>query len=327
MRTHFDVLLPFHENNNFLEQAFASVAASTGVNLNIILIDDRKDNSGDTPFISSRKHKIEIVKTPGGVGYGEALKIGSNYLASDNVAIMNSDDLIAPHKFLVQLQSLETCEISLAGIKRINVNNRDTFSIGGNQKFISYDPFFLSLGSYGANASWAMRRDWWKSHAFFDSSPALDWRIALKSFPKSNISYSSEDLYYYRKHGQQHTSIYRSEENYTELYLLWRNHVNYYLDEYFTENVFSIFATPWRKTPSINLDEIQQWLRSIDRFTDSLPRDLAAKIDYFVKRRILISLINSKTTIRNKLWLLNHSGNALLKVAQDISVTIHDTKL
>ncbi len=317
MNSHMDVLLPFHVDNQYFREAVQSVLSSVNIRLNVILIDDRTDRSNAIPRFNLFGHDLQIVRTLGGVGYGKALEVGSKYLLSETVALMNSDDLIAPEKFSRQLLSLQSAELSITGIKRTSSEGRNSISLAGNQNFSSYDPHLLIFGAYGANATWAMRKSWWLANSFFDSAPALDWRIAMRSFNHTSISYIPEALYSYRRHQTQHTVANKSTEIYSDLYQEWQLFLSSYFDVNTSFEVFSLIATPWKRLTHVDIRELDQWLVNLEGSTVDLPDEIQRTIRYLVERRLLIASINPALPNKTRLKLLFESRFAIFALSRE----------
>ena len=241
-----DVLLPFHIDNLYLHECLSSLESSKGVSIRLLLIDDRKNQPCEIDLKGRVFKDLLYLKTTGGLGYGRSLELGSAFIESDQVALMNSDDIIQPDRFLKQISMLEESELSITKMCRIDSRGRMIPSITGEIRSKTYDPLFLILGAYGANATWCMRREWWAKNAIFDSNECLDWRIALKAFGKSKISYTEEPLYFYRKHSSQVTSNRSiSVERMSTVYESWSAFTKSYNLPEVSYSVFNLIATPW----------------------------------------------------------------------------------
>jgi hypothetical protein len=289
-----DVLFPFHRNNDFFLESIASLQASRDVELNPIFIDDRADKSIDLSDIFKTFPTYVYIKTTGEVGYGEALRLGSQAINSSYVALMNSDDLISPYRLIKQIKHLENSEISITRMHRINSNNFEIKSYLSDSKGSVYDPIFLILGAYGANATWCMHSNWWKQNAFYDSGQCLDWRIALKSFYNSEISYLSEPLYFYRKHNYQVTKS--KLVDFSEMkptYLLWNDFLKNYNLSNIGYELFSHIATPWNTDiNSLNVDFFyfyNQLITIADKLDETTNKDFVK----ILKRRSVLALLKT----------------------------------
>ncbi len=250
-----DVIFPFHRDDSYLREAIASLAATRGVTLRLIIIDDRIDNTKNLKDLFSVFKRYDYVKTIGGLGYGESLRLGSTLISSNYVALMNSDDRVTSDRFYKQMNVLDNAELSISKMVRFVSGKLPIPSILGDIQNDQYDPFFLLLGAYGANATWCMHANWWKKNSFFDADACLDWRIALKSFHESKISYTREPLYFYRKHTSQVTT-YRSLQRYDfeKTYKLWRSYAERLGLGQPSYPLFSLFAVPWN-TGVFKIDE------------------------------------------------------------------------
>jgi glycosyltransferase involved in cell wall biosynthesis len=312
-----DLLLPFHRIDRYFDSAVSSLEAVKGVNLNVILIDDRVEKIEDISNFQKRLRHCELVETNGGEGYGEALRVGSTYIDSDVVALFNSDDLVHPERFVRQMSALETSDLSFTKMARFQGNIKSR-SLMGEFRSKTYDPFFLILGAYGANASWCMRKDWWMQNAFFDSHECLDWRIALKAFPNGQISYLDEELYFYRKHQNQVTSNRSIDKNDLQIVFRSWNHFssNYNLGPTSFE-VFSGLAIPWNKTNNLDLEELGEKITEIFRFVKSEKPDLMADFKRLIQRRYLFAIRQESKKLL-KIKLLRAGFPQLFQVSSEV---------
>ena len=290
-----EVLLPFHRVDRFFEEAVLSLSQSVGIDFKVILIDDRIEKNKNILNLLKPLKNYEIVETSGGKGYGEALKVGSQNLSSDMVALFNSDDLVHPLRFKNQVIQLEQVDISLCKLEKISKKGDRINAIAGSFESKKYSPIFLSLGSYGANATWCMRKEWWDKYSFFDSKECLDWRIALQSFGESNIGYTKNSLYYYRKHPRQVTAINNMKvENYGPVYEAWSQFISKLHLPLLNEATFRFIAMPWLSSSSFDYKSILQFSEAILSISCE-DAEINKNILKILKRRYLFSLRKSNT--------------------------------
>ena len=246
-----DVIFPFHREDRFLTEALDSLHASKSVDIRLIVVDDRIDKEKDLTKLFVKFENFEYVNSTGTCGYGHCLLLASNYLTSEFTALMNSDDTVHPERFARQIKMLDNSELSISKMNRIDGNGRVTHSILGDIVGSKYDPAFLILGAYGANATWCMQRDWWVKNAIFDNEQCLDWRIALRSFPGTKITYSKIPLYNYRKHSDQITSHKKiPQKELDPLYNSWSAFISVLIAEEIPREIFNLLAVPWNAFPS-----------------------------------------------------------------------------
>jgi hypothetical protein len=266
----------------------------------MIAIDDRLDRSIDISPLFSQFKSLEIVRTAGGQGYGNALELGSQIIESQVCALMNSDDLVHPDRFKLQIRSLENVDLSFTKMQRISRNGRKVSTLGGEISGSLYDPIMLLFGSFGANASWCMKTEWWKRHAFFDLGECLDWRIALSTFRSTRISMIDQNLYYYRRHNFQVTtnrkvsveamdSVYQCWANFAQIFGLQQNH----------RKVFEVLATPWNYRESADYIEIASWLESFHVILGTLKPEIQKTLVNIINRRMLLSFAREKKSVTN----------------------------
>jgi len=172
-----DVLLPFHEENSEFYAAVDSVNQSREVKIRLILIDDRKN-----PKLLTNKPDNSTVINSFGIGYAGALNIAREYINSPYTAIMNSDDLVHPKRFILQMQKLvEQCsQLCACGIQKFK-NTRFVASHFGNLKLAgNLDRRILLLGAYGVDATWFGQSDWWVKNVKFLDQQMSDWATGIK---------------------------------------------------------------------------------------------------------------------------------------------------
>jgi glycosyltransferase involved in cell wall biosynthesis len=315
-----DVLFPFHRVDKNFEEAIQSLANTQSVKFNLIAIDDRYDKSVDVSHVFKPIKNFAIVQTKGSTGYGEALRVGTQEIRSPHVALFNSDDLVHPSRFAKQLAQLQNNEISITNMKRITSTGRKSFFSTGSMTSNFYDPIVLLLGSYGANATWCMHRNWWIKNAFFDDKNCLDWRIALKTFRESKIGYINEPLYIYRRHSLQFTTgiLNNPSADLTPVYKLWKE----FSINYFTSNksreIFDIFATPWRIGQSLSPIEASAWRQQIQEAALNLDKNLQFDIQKIIKRRFLFASRNPKNSSYSKIKYLSMGLKETLPLLHDL---------
>jgi glycosyltransferase involved in cell wall biosynthesis len=317
-----DILMPFHRFDDYLKQAIESLSTTKGVSFRTILIDDRIDKTQDIYSLATNLQNFEIVSTTGGTGYSNALNLGTSYITADCVALFNSDDLIDPTRFQKQIVELSRAEICITDITRIKWNNSKSSSVTGGIKSKYYDPAYLLLGAYGANASWCMRSTWWERNAFFDDELCLDWRIALNAFDKSDISYIAEPLYFYRKHKNQLTNDkIICKKNLEPVFELWNKlAINYGLQT-LSYDIFSVFAVPWNKTNNLKIIDIENFIMQVMEYVSNTNINLLNDYEKLIKRRLILA-IQQDIGLFNKLKLAKSGYTAIYSIFKDILLGI-----
>ena len=196
------VILPFHRTDNFLRLAIESLQSSHSVQVKLCLIDDRREKNSDV-FA-----EMSSIWT-GGLGYGKAVNEASNFIDTEYVALMNSDDLVHKNRFIRQIKALEDSEsnISVTRLKKIVANMIPVYSVGGNKPICTPSRHFFLFGSHLANASWLTKTDFWASNVVFeDWTIGSDWFLGQELIKKYKFNYINHPLYYYRTHPKQVTS-------------------------------------------------------------------------------------------------------------------------
>jgi hypothetical protein len=314
-----DVILPFHRVDKYFESAILSLAQSKRVSFRTILIDDRIDKSEDLASLFNSLKSFSVVETPGGIGYGKSLEYGSKLIESDAIAIFNSDDLISPDRLARQYHQLNNHEVSITNMARINKQGKRNKSMMGEISSSTYDPIYLALGSYGANATWCVRKTWWDKYIYFDTDECLDWRIALMSFWSSDIGFISEPLYFYRKHSDQVTIHHNFSQTKMEVvYTAWITFITSIGIEPTSYSTFSLLATPWNtNTCEINMKELVKTVDQIYNFANQLDPIVSINLKKLVQRRYIFAIRKSKS-VSDSMHLLRMGLPQTTKIANDL---------
>lgn len=216
-----DVVLPFHRDDHFLSKAVESIRNQIGCTVNLILVDDRRDNS---KLQLEVPRGARIIKTYG-VGYRLALKTGLEQCQARYIAFQDSDDVSLPNRLSMQLRKIVDGEFDLVfcNMDRINSHGRKIRISRPTPQNANSAKEALLIGSYGADSTWLMRRET-LTEFFQFSYQSVDWATALIKFPMIRVGSVTENLYLYRKHRYQMTfsSDYYLEA-FNEIYPLWLN--------------------------------------------------------------------------------------------------------
>lgn len=194
-----DVILPFHRSDLFLKRAINSIKQSVGVRTNLILIDDR---------VEYEELSFDSTVRTGGVGYASAINASLPFLRSDFCALMNSDDLVHPERFIKQASALQKFgkNVSVTRMRKFNNLGFPKFMLGGNPRFHKFKREAQLITSFYSNASWFMRTDYWISVGKIeDFGNGSDWAWGVKLFYETDPFVHPEVLYFYRSHKNQST--------------------------------------------------------------------------------------------------------------------------
>jgi glycosyltransferase involved in cell wall biosynthesis len=313
------VILPFHRRDQFLTQAISSVLESTKVRLELILIDDSPDFADqDSRPTWVKNDRVKLVRTPGAIGYGKSLQLAGDHVSGQYVALMNSDDLITPNRFIEQMRKLERSELCITNMVKIDLRGKRKPFLLGEVPPSLYDSTFLLLGSYGANATWMCHTDWWKTWAFFDDYSALDWRIALSSFYESSVSYLSEVHYFYRVHNEQVTRKDGFFKDSRIVFDAWRKHLARYKGDLFSKQIFDVFAAPFTNALAYDWDEIGEWINTYPKLFSHLTTKQLKLFSYLVNRRLLLLMRNPQNVRIKSLRYLPKSFSSAPGLGFDI---------
>ena len=286
------ILLPFHIDNQFLNDAIASCVNAMEEDFELILI----NTSG---LKCPRLANFQIIDAPG-YNYIEALSIGLSESRGEYTALMNSDDLFLKNRFQKQISKLvaDQADLVFCGMKKFKGKNRGIFPLLGELKGDQYLSEFLLLGSYGANATWLFRTSWANDLQLFKSPlDSSDWTTALRVFPNSKIAYVPDKLYLYRMHATQITRT--LPEQHSTLYSLWTSlNESLNLPHLTLQEVKSLTRPDFiQREDAITLN-ILDWF---SEYLDRLPSHHA--IDDLLNRRLLILSLGSPIKFRHNLDL------------------------
>jgi glycosyltransferase involved in cell wall biosynthesis len=315
-RQQLDVLLPFHRVDQFLFEAIRSVQNSVGININLILVDDRVDKSTNLSWLENSNTKLVINHQDH--GYGNALKAGTQFLSANHVGLMNSDDTVSPTKFMKQLQSIKGNDLVITGIQRINQSGRVIPSLMGGLGDV-YHPIFLALGAYGADATWLVRSDVWKKF-HLENVLCLDWRIAHKTFHDLKIVYLPEALYSYRKHKAQPNYSLMSDAEIKEIYSSWSIFLSNYGMQNFDITTFCFLAAPWLRMRIEGLDSVESQISQMREFVENLPLEVQNTFYSLIKRRYSLSINLNASRVGSLPFLIFRSNSDLISLVRDFLV-------
>jgi hypothetical protein len=280
-----DVLLPFHEENSEFYAAIDSVNQSREVNVRLILIDDRKN-----PEQLKNKPGNSTVINSFGIGYAGALNVGKEYINSPYTAIMNSDDLVHPTRFFIQIQKLieQNSQLCACGIKKFKEKRFVASRFGNLNLSGNLDRRVLLLGAYGVDATWCGQSDWWIKNVEFVNQQMSDWATGMKVSQEFDIYFYAEQLYYYRQHSKQTTANSTfSSRGLEEIMNDWLSLARKSHMRELSLREVAWVAAPRGRMPldKTSIKRIADWLNQFDHATNGLYSDL-------INRRYLLLLIS-----------------------------------
>lgn len=108
----FSVLMSVYkkENPKFLDEALRSIEKQTILPKEIILVEDGAIPKKLEKIIKKHQqlftNSFKIIRSPYNRGLGNALRLGTNYITTNWIARMDSDDISVPKRFEIQLKEI-----------------------------------------------------------------------------------------------------------------------------------------------------------------------------------------------------------------------------
>ena len=202
-----EVLLPFHRCDDYLFESVASLFNSDCQDFQILLIDDRIE----TPYCERLAKLIDTKNVSyyrsSERGYGSCLNLGIANANSPYLALMNSDDLVHPNRFKLQICEfdIQKCDVVSTRMQKFD-KNRLVPQLSGSFHSPSFSREQLLFGSYSANASCMFRTEWLVGKEKFLNIDMADYLFALRNYRNAKIRFLDDALYFYRQHDSQTTA-------------------------------------------------------------------------------------------------------------------------
>jgi hypothetical protein len=324
-QSEIDVLIPFHRLDGLLTEAIESVLRSTGVSLKLRLLDNRRDRTHEfsiQPFeeiLKDTSHTIEVVGVDEPHTYSHALNTGIEKSKATFIALMNSDDLVEPTRFLLQISALkkENSDLSICKLKKFS-GNREILSLIGQPNLEMYSFTYLLIGAYGADASAMFRRSWIEmKRRTFPETQHSDWLFALQNYSEAKISSIDTPLYLYRMHRNQFTRTAQSGILEEEIVFSLKKHFKEMGIPIKFKHTLQAISTPSLRV-KLNPVEMRELVEVCGSYLESFAlREQKKDIRRILSRRILI-------TIRNPLLLPHLPLRWWIPVAYELVRIIRD---
>lgn len=226
-----DVIIPFHQVNDYLFEAIASLNHNLGVDYRVILVDDTQSEIELKFNCISRNH---IVVKNGIKGYKNAILTGFRTSQAEYLAFVDSDDLIDPSKLDLQYQEILkndsdviSCEIQKIRLSFFGVRKMRS-PLGPTPREV--DPrILLMLSSHGADSSILIKRSKFEEGiSNFREAPSThaDYALMASLDCKTRFSRIEKPLYYYRmsKHQMSRTTAF--DGDWSVIHAAWLQNLN-----------------------------------------------------------------------------------------------------
>lgn len=322
-RPSIDVIVPFHRNDNFLQECIQSILKSRGVSVNLILIDDRSRD--DRTSIKNFDSYVRV-RTEGLVGFPKATNLAKNYLKSDFVGLCGSDDLVMPFRFKSQIENLvrNNSDLSVASMQKITEDGKILRNFLKPPNMANYKKEILLLTSYGADATWVARRAWWDANVYFEEGPLHDWELGLKIIESTKLSGIHDIVYQYRMSSNQRSrNQIVLESNTTSFVKEWQKYnQNVGLPPLKPSNVL-LLTNFLNINKASSLKELEIWFEkafSLWKKDESLKRIL------FTKLVIIYFLTKGRIKIRNFAMRIQFVRYLMIMVASAVWGGLSDSR-
>ena len=306
-----DVVLPFHQENEFLHEAINSIAESKKARVRLILVDSRSMNLQGQKLRIPSQLKFIHVNVGEKRNYPNAINVGLKNLKSEFFALMNSDDLVHPERLYRQIMQLEEdkADICVCRIQKFTgKNSRNVIPpLAGNIRYNSFNYINLFIGAYGADATLLGRSDVIKKHQLkFPLVEHADWFFALANYKVLKVSVLNFTGYFYRMHRNQIT---RSEKytkpNKNLILFIQQNLLSYGFNRY-PMKILQAMAMPNTK-PRLSTKELKTLRKLCLEFLEnSQSKEQKRETKNLVIRRyIFASFFNSKISVISPRYLVS----------------------
>jgi hypothetical protein len=235
---------------------------------------------------------------------------------------MNSDDLIAEDKLLLQANSLEStnAEICIGRLQKFSDKGRIP-SLSGDVDIDHYDFKYLLLGAYGADATIMTTANVFSRIFFEENCKSSDWATSFRYYPNLTVIGKAQAVYYYRMHSEQITNDpSQKEKNFKEIFPYWEElNTRLGLPQLNFSTAATIAAPAERNNlDDFNFEELKNWEgRYLELFFDSTQRkNVKALIArrhcvLFIRKKIILFDLVTPIVMLIEVLIARHRGSTL----------------
>lgn len=230
-----DVIMPFHQKTQMLNEAIFSAQESTIVSVRIIAINDSglEVNKSELGL-----REVDFLENSNTKGYQGALATGMGLSTAEFITFLDSDDILDKEKILRQVIALETEQADLATgeILRFERSIHRTFQSPLSSNLISRmsQREKSIFGAYGADSTMLFRasklKETWGIHSSFPSRLS-DFGWLLSVLPSIKIIHCKSAFYYYRTHQGQMSRVGDLKSEWLVLHPLWSFNLELFMGE------------------------------------------------------------------------------------------------
>lgn len=234
MNNKVSVIIPVYNAEKFLKYCLNSVINQTYNNLEIILINDGSiDNSLDVCNEYTKKYKNIKLFTQKNAGVSSARNLGIKKSSGEFLAFVDSDDYVNPYfiEKLVNLITKENVDLAASGIIKVPDYNYSKIYSEYNEKTTTangaYNMMLTDVNFFGYSCNKLYKKKIIVDNKiFFDENIHIceDFEFNARYLQyANNITYCSEQLYYYFENVKSATNEYKYSERQASVLKAYEN--------------------------------------------------------------------------------------------------------
>jgi glycosyltransferase involved in cell wall biosynthesis len=218
------VVIPTRNRLPLLRQALASALAQTGVDIEVVVVDDGSTDGTNAYLQALRDPRLQVVDGAGG-GVSRARNAGLAAARNEWVAFLDDDDLWAPDKLAAQLDAARA-GCGWVSVGSVDVDERLVVRGGDKPPLAQRDTPRLLLANHvpGGGSGTIVRTDLLRRLGGFDPclSTFADWDVWIRLSTECDMASVRRPLVAYRVHPQ--SMSHTDSRLFEELALLARKH-------------------------------------------------------------------------------------------------------
>ncbi|MDD3185472.1 MAG: glycosyltransferase family 2 protein [Anaerostipes sp.] len=210
------IITTYKRRSKMLDKAVQSVLMQTYDNMELLIVDDNKNNNPLCAelrqYVDSLKNqKVRYIKQKGNKGACAARNLGMECAKGDYFAFLDDDDLWEPEKIEKQVKLFQNDSIGMVFCKGVEINDNtnppkiyDYYSTKTFKSEVNFDD--MINWDYIGTTSQAIitRKCWEKVGGFYEKLPARqDYEMWIRISLDFRILGVPEPLFQYIQHGEE----------------------------------------------------------------------------------------------------------------------------